>query len=122
MCKFCDNLDWREYSVAYRSEFADDNFCELASPVFYKNEFGEMEVIDTDCGNCNGCQQTDIFRLIACDTRIGFQFRRDANNVHIGQFSEMFHINYCPFCGKQISKDIIPFEKAGYIKSVEQEK
>ena len=120
MCKFCDDLKWRQYSVAYRSSFADDNFCELVSPVLYTNEDGDLEVIGSDCENCNGCAQTDIFTLTACDTRIGLQFQRDANDAHIGQFSEMFHINFCPFCGKWISEEIIPFEKIRHI-SVKEE-
>lgn len=99
MCKFCEsiidksrNIEWCQRSVS-----ADDKFCRL---------------FDDNCENCEEC--TDTFALYGwmCNDNmsIAIEHKRTKEDVKIHSFSEGLHINYCPYCGKQVSKDIIDFD------------
>ena len=110
MCKFCDNLDWRNYKVSYRNNSSDDNMCEYVSP----EVMIDGERIGSDCSHCDGCKRENIlFSLHTYSNRIGINFYRKIKGLTIDQHSEMFTFNFCPWCGKQLTEELVDFEKCG---------
>ena len=101
MCKFCDNILKNRYILEQRSTYAEDNTCE-----FVNNSNCDL------CEDCNSCFEmftygydNDIF------IQIGYRQKVDSEDgsLIIHPFSESIQWNYCPFCGKQISKNIFDF-------------
>jgi hypothetical protein len=101
MCRFCDNIIDKTKEIIWnvRSTYADDNICEFVN--------------GNDCGSCDKCEmyfKLDSYELNG-NINVGMQYNQkittpDGKDVIIRPFSEMLQFNYCPFCGKQISKDI----------------
>lgn len=109
MCKFCDKLEWREYGVPLRSLSADDNFCQVMTAKFEK--YGDEYVcLGANCADCGGCVENE-FVLNTYDNRISFSFTHCIKEIYIGRHSEMFDINFCPWCGRRLSKELVDFEK-----------
>jgi len=105
MCKFCDNItnSKLEFSWLVRNTGADDNICE-----FVNNNI---------CDDCSGCANMEFGIQgynIGGNIHIGISFYQNilslkSENVITNPYSETQQFNFCPFCGKQISKDIISF-------------
>ena len=105
MCKFCENLtNDSEISWLLRNTGADDNICD------YEN---------VDCDECSGCSNME-FGIQGYDIKgnahVAISFYQKVllfteNEIVIHPYSETIQFNYCPFCGKQISKDVIDFDK-----------
>ena len=109
MCKFCDNLEWRRYKVPVRNESACDNLCEIMTAKFEK--YGDEYVsLGSDCSDCDGCRDNG-FGIHAYDNRIGFSFANHIKELCIDRYSEMLDINFCPWCGKRLSKEMVDFDK-----------
>lgn len=100
MCKFCEGLFDNRYSMEWlmRSSYADDNFCE--------------KVFNDSCENCKECNHT--YRLkgykINNNSMLINEYEFNNGDIKIWNSSEALHINYCPYCGKQISKDIVKYD------------
>lgn len=114
MCKFCDDLKWREYKVMQRSDDACDNLCEIMTAKL-ENIDGEVFSLGSDCSDCDGCKDYG-FKLFTYNNRIGFSYRQNIKQLHIGKNSEMLDINYCPWCGKRLNNEVdVKFENQHYI-------
>ena len=109
MCKFCDDLSWRKYMIPTRNEDACDNLCEVMTAKF--EDYGDgLFSLGSDCENCDGCNNGG-FGIHAYENRIGFSYSKTIKELHIGKYSEMLDINYCPWCGKRLTDKLIDFEK-----------
>lgn len=121
MCKFCDNLEWRTYLVPQRTEDACDNLCEVMTAKL-ENIDGEVFSLRSDCENCNGCAPGNMgFAMHTYGNRIGFDYRHRIKELIIGRNSEMFDINFCPWCGKRLSKEMVDFDKCCLGLPIEKE-
>ena len=102
MCKFCEGLFEENFEIRWnmRSEYADSNFCE--------------KVLNCDCTNCSECsiyykirgwknKQTEK-ASIQCD------YKFDNGEIIMWNSTEPLSINYCPYCGKQLSDNKIDFD------------
>lgn len=105
MCEFCDNLDYRSYRVMYRTNSADDNTCVFGSP--------DLDVSDEyDCYGCVGCSRENLhFTLNAWENYISVGYLHRIRRLHIEPFSEAIQINFCPWCGKQLTDKLVNFNK-----------
>lgn len=100
MCDFCEALNKSNKIIwNVRSHMADDNVCEYIN--------------DLDCSQCKNCNES--FSLSAHqyedNTYVGVDYEKiiadgKGEEVKIMPFSETIQFNYCPICGKQISKTI----------------
>lgn len=110
MCKFCDDLEWREYKIPYRTCSADDNRCEYGSPDIVND--GENEyILGSTCEDCSGCAEDNLyFSIRTYQNRIGLDFTHRIKNLIIEPCSEMVDINFCPWCCKQLNDELVPFE------------
>lgn len=106
MCEFCDSLTDNTKKITWqvRSTYADDNICEFVN--------------DENCDVCEGCKMW--FKIDGYDydgnAFIGITYNQeltstDGKQVIIRPFSESIQFNFCPICGKQISKEVKEFEK-----------
>lgn len=105
MCTFCESVKDRSKKIIWqvRSTMADNNICEFVN--------------DTTCSMCDACEMYfNIYGYEWSDnTYIGIGYNqkimaKNKEEVIIRPFSETQQFNYCPFCGKQISKNIIDFD------------
>lgn len=115
MCIFCDTLiEEKEIGWNVRSTMADDNI---------------YEMLDSDYENPN---YEDLCSFKLCSYKhndnihVTVEYNQQLVNKNgttiIHPFSESQHFNYCPMCGKQISKEIIEFkEYGGYGMYIEEE-
>jgi hypothetical protein len=102
MCQFCENIKDEKFTWQVRSTYADDNICEFVN--------------GNDCDICSGCKTW--FNLTGYDykgnTYVGVTYNQILSNgetdVIIRPFSESIQFNYCPFCGQQISKEVLDFK------------
>lgn len=105
MCKFCESLldETKEIIWSVRSTYADDNICEFVN--------------DEDCSNCSDCKM--YFNLDGYEykgnTSVNVTYNqtvttKDKKQVIIRPFSEGIQFNYCPICGKQMSKTVKDFD------------
>lgn len=92
MCKFCDNLEYKEIKIPNRTTLADDNICEF--------------VVNNQCSKCNsGCaDKNNYFSITTWNDNICINYYHKVNNLVIAPISARFSINFCPMCGKRISK------------------
>jgi len=98
MCKFCDNLRYKEIKVPSKTSLADDNVCEFASP----SEYGDFE-----CKNCGGCSDDNhFFSITSWDDNMQLSYYHKIKEVIIAPVSTRFNFNFCPMCGKRISKEL----------------
>lgn len=99
MCKFCESIMNKDKTMVWesRNRYADDNFCE--------------KVLDDSCDNCSECTEKFILRSYNYEgnTMLVNEFEKTNGDIKIHLSSESLHINFCPYCGKQISKDIKDF-------------
>lgn len=103
MCKFCEGLFDKGYKMEWnmRSEYADSNFCE--------------KLFNYMCESCQECftqYKIDGFTsnenaYIVCD------YKFTNGDITMWNSTEPLRINYCPYCGKRISKDIIDLDSIG---------
>lgn len=100
MCKFCESIvdNTKDILLTSRSRLLEDNTCEI--------------IAEDNCDNCDdGCYE--YFKLNGYKSRgniyINIDYYKNIRKVIIAPCSESLHINYCPYCGKQISKDIKDF-------------
>lgn len=89
--------------IQVRSTYADDNVCEYIN--------------NDNCEFCPRCFM--IFRFygfnIDENLHVGIEYNQEIydknkNKIIVSPFSESLQFNYCPFCGRQISKNIKRFE------------
>lgn len=106
MCKFCESLtdNTKEIIWSVRSTYADDNICEFVN--------------GDNCFNCGRCEMyfTIDGYTIDDDTYVSIAYNQKITSptkeeVVIRPFSEGIQFNYCPICGKRISKNIREFDK-----------
>ena len=106
-CEFCNNLKWRHYIVPVRSTSTDDNICEYGSP-----DIVDGYVLGHTCHDCGGCAEGNWhFTLRAYENRIGIDYLHRFKHLVVDTSSEMIDINFCPWCGRQLSEEIKPFSK-----------
>lgn len=104
MCKFCEGLFERGHGMEWnmRGEYADSNFCE--------------KVLDNMCDNCDKCfvqYKLNGWKGINDNMYIQCDYKFDNGNIVMWNSTEPLRINYCPYCGKQLSKDIIDCDDIG---------
>lgn len=103
MCKFCEGLFKKQSTIEWnmRNEYDDSNFCE--------------KVFHGTCENCirclvkynlNGYIHNDN-AYIQCEYKFTNGFITMRNNT------EPLRINYCPYCGAQLSTQPIDFSEIG---------
>lgn len=106
MCEFCDNITNRDKEIRWlvRSTYAEDNICEFAN--------------GHNCDDCNDCNMKFVLSGYTYNDNVmvGIDYEHrlktyKGKDVIIHPFSESMQFNYCPICGKQISKHIRDFEK-----------
>lgn len=115
MCKFCDSLEWRTYKIPYRTCSADDNRCDYGSPDIL-DDGEEQYYMGHNCKDCYGCAEENLnFSIRTYEDYIGMDFTHRIRDLIIEPSSEMIKINFCPWCGRDLSKGYIPFEKCGII-------
>ena len=105
MCKFCEGLFEKEYEMHWsmRSQYADDNLCE--------------KLLNDSCDNCQECNIEYKLRgrkledtghsYIQCD------YKFTNGDVIMWNSTEPLNINYCPYCGKQLSDKLIDLDDIG---------
>ena len=107
MCKFCENLERREYIVSPRTCSSDDNKCEIGSPMFYDDI-----LLGCDCSDCDGCAtKNSRFGLITWDNSIQLSYVKRIKRLIIEPYSEVVKINFCPWCGKPLTDTPVDFDK-----------
>lgn len=94
MCKFCDNLKWREINIPIRTSMADDNICEI--------------MMDSNCDECNhGCaDKNHYFSITTWEDNLSLNYYHKIGELIIYPVSARFSINFCPMCGKRIAEKI----------------
>jgi hypothetical protein len=94
MCKFCDDLDYKTITIPSRTSTADDNVCEF--------------VVNENCNECNhGCaDENNYFSITTWEDNICLNYYHKVKDLIIAPISARFSINYCPMCGKKISKEM----------------
>lgn len=111
MCTFCKALINRK-KIAWqeRGMMVDDNFCGT--------------ICNYDCDRCCGCDKR-LFTLtpliINGNVCVSVDYYREAYGTVIYPFSEFMQLSFCPFCGKQISKDVVGFDKQPECYSILEE-
>lgn len=105
MCKFCDDLKYKNIKIPGRTTIADDNICEFASPDIIEID-GEKFAYGSDCKDCGGCaDENRYFSIDTWDDNISISYYCKIKDVVIAPVSARFSINFCPICGKRISKE-----------------
>lgn len=114
MCDFCDVLTSSNYEKkinwSARSVFADDNISEI---------LGDDYLEDYSCFKMYGYNHEE-------NIYVGVEYRQELSKngreiVIISPFSETVQFNFCPICGKQISRTVKKFEEySDYIISIEK--
>lgn len=105
MCEFCDSITDRNKEITWlvRSTYADDNICDFVN--------------ENICSSCNGCNMNFSLDGYVWDDNVvvGIKYEQKiisstGYEVVVHPFSETIQFNYCPICGKQISKYIKDFK------------
>lgn len=110
MCNFCDNLNYdtkNKIIWCVRSRYADDNLYEFLEE---NNDYKYLE---------NECWFEIKGHTINENTYVGIEYHQifygsKTGEIKVLPFSEHVQFNYCPMCGKQISKTIKEFTGDGY--------
>lgn len=104
MCKFCDNLEYKDITIPNRTNMADDNVCEIASPDI-ENIDGKEYNCGSNCKDCYGCMdENNHFVVSSFDDNIDISYYHKIKDLTIAPVSARFSINFCPICGRRISK------------------
>ena len=127
MCKFCDALldENKEINWKVRSTCADDNICEIMTTSHLDKKTKEAIYGDkddpcynpVDCSRCRGCESSfslSGYKDSKDNVRVGLEFYQKVCDTIVHPFSETIPFNFCPICGKQISKNISKFEDLEY--------
>lgn len=109
MCKFCDNLingTKNKLMWNVRSTYAHDNVYE------FMEELNGYEFVNDQSTFCLAGH------IYEGNVRVGVEYEEVLKGDNIGEifispFTEYVQFNYCPMCGKQISKDIKGFTGDG---------
>ena len=113
-CKFCEQLKSRDYLTPARNRMDTDNLCQCLSwgRIDGSVETGPWATIycPEDCGGC--ADDNEYFGLFTYENRMGFSYHFKSQNLRIDRNSQMLTINFCPWCGKPLSEEIVPFEKS----------
>ncbi len=114
MRSFCDRLNCRHYSVPERNKMDTDNLCQCLSQGRIDGSEETDSYASFSCPeNCGGCaEENEHFGLFAFDNRIGFSFHFKAKGLQIDRNSQTLTINFCPWCGKELSEKKLDFEKS----------
>lgn len=105
MCKFCEGLFEKKYKMNWnmRSSYSDDNFCE--------------KVLNDSCENCSQCNiHYSLSGGKIEETRHAYiQCEYEFNNgdIVMKNFTEPLNINYCPYCGKKLTENMVKYEDIG---------
>ncbi len=117
MCEFCDNINsFRSKKIKWsvRSFSADNNLDEILDPCFS----GEWSEDYCEFGLFGYEYKDKVY--------VGVDYRQEVhkNNEEkliIDAFSETIPFSFCPFCGIQLSKEIVSFEDiSDYYITVEE--
>lgn len=108
MCKFCDKVFNEKDGLLLdqRCRYSDDNSCELFT-------------IDGSCscedcfgnGNCNETFLINGIEYDSGDYSLNISYFKQVGDLKIEVASERMYVNYCPICGKRLSKDITNAEE-----------
>ena len=112
-CKFCEQLESRHYMTPVRNRMDTDNLCQCLSwgRIDGSVETGPWATISCP-ESCGGCaDDNEHFGLFTFENRMGFSYHFKSQNLRIDRNSQMLTINFCPWCGKPLSEEIVPFEK-----------
>ncbi len=105
MCKFCEGLFKEGHEIIWnmRNEYCDSNFCE--------------KIFNNECSSCSECS---IFYKLrgwkneqSKKASIQCEYKFDNGEIVMWNFTEPLNINYCPYCGKQLSEKKIDFDDIG---------
>jgi len=97
MCKYCDSLEYKNIIVPIRTSMSDDNICDKV----HADKFG-----NADCSNCEGCRdENQYFKIASFNDNLDISYYHKIGDVVIAPVSCRFSINFCPMCGKRISKE-----------------
>lgn len=105
MCKFCEGLFDKEYEMQWnmRSKYADDNFCE--------------KVLEDTCENCKQCNMSYVLmgRKVkeTGHVYISCSYKFDNGDIVMWNSTEPLNINYCPYCGRQLAKNLVDYNDIG---------
>lgn len=103
MCNFCDKLFKQNSEMQWnmRSEYSDSNFCE--------------KVLNNNCSDCDECfTQYKLSGYIHNNNAyICCDYKYTNGDIMMWNYTESLPINHCPYCGKQLSKDIVDFNSIG---------
>lgn len=105
MCKFCEGLFDKEYEMEWcmRTSYADDNLCE--------------KIFNDSCEKCNECNIS--YRLTGRRLKerktnyINCSYKFTNGDITMWNSTEPLTINYCPYCGKQISENLVDLDDIG---------
>lgn len=102
MCRFCKGLfeEDRKLLWGVRSTMGDDNVCEFVNGDTYNPK--DECIMDFELGGARGkdmCARLTLFYKQVIR-------RHDGVTVSIRPFSEPIQVNYCPFCGDQVSSSV----------------
>ena len=113
-CKFCEGLFDEEYKMIWnmRSSYVDDNFCE--------------KVLNNTCENCTECNAEYYLQGWKNEqtghTSISCNYKFSNGNIVIWNSTEPLCINYCPYCGRQLAKNLVKYEDIGnHITDIEDD-
>lgn len=111
MCKFCESSERTEFIIPVRNNSSCDNVCEIMTSKIEK--YGEeLFLTGTDCSDCDGCKEENrTFEIYKSKNRIGLSYIQNIKGLRVMPYSEMLNLNFCPWCGKQISNELIEFER-----------
>lgn len=60
-----------------------------------------------------GCDDKNLrFELTSWRNYISLAYKHRINDLIIEPFSEAIRINYCPWCGKKLTKETVNFDKS----------
>lgn len=102
MCKFCYKIGENKKDITWevRSCYADQNIDE---------EYGEYN--DNNRTIKKERFKLTPYKLEDGKVKISVDYRMEtSDNIVISPFSESIPLSFCPFCGKQLNKDIIKVE------------
>lgn len=107
MCTFCgNNSNAVTFKIPKRTKIGDDNTCEIGS-----NENFESD--DCNCSSCDGCKEdNEYFSISINENRIQLGYRQKVNKLSVNAVSEVLEIKFCPWCGKELTKESATFEKS----------
>ena len=112
MCDFCKNLDCQKHLIPQRYSMDIDNLCQVLTTGNIDSSDENCCYDDVNCSDCDGCAEgNESFSLNVYGNRIAVSYLFKAKGLIIDRSSETLAINFCPWCGRQLSDKIIGFDK-----------